>query len=201
MSDRDFWSKWLKRRRWPLYGRWMSDDMDLLFNEMEELMAREFGELSRKAPKSLERERVLPNGTRVKEYGPYVYGYSMTMGPDGKPVIREFGNIKPVTHMGKPELSVKERREPLVDLLETDGVIRVVAELPGVDKKDIKLHGTETSLTITVDTPQRKFYKEVNLTAEIDPKQAKSTYNNGVLEITLTKKEKTKLKGETINIE
>jgi len=27
--------------------------------------------------------------------GPFVYGYSFSMGPDGKPVIREFGNVKP----------------------------------------------------------------------------------------------------------
>jgi len=25
--------------------------------------------------------------------GPFVYGYSMTMGPDGKPIVREFGNV------------------------------------------------------------------------------------------------------------
>jgi hypothetical protein len=26
--------------------------------------------------------------------GPFVYGYSMTIGPDGKPRVREFGNVR-----------------------------------------------------------------------------------------------------------
>jgi hypothetical protein len=60
-------------------------------------MSREFSELSAKAPKELVRERTLPNGAEVKQWGPFVYGYSMTVGPDGRPRIREFGNIKPET--------------------------------------------------------------------------------------------------------
>ena len=27
--------------------------------------------------------------------GPYFYGYTMTVGPDGKPVVKEYGNVKP----------------------------------------------------------------------------------------------------------
>ena len=27
--------------------------------------------------------------------GPYCYGYTMTVGPDGKPVVKEYGNVKP----------------------------------------------------------------------------------------------------------
>ncbi|HDO41283.1 MAG TPA: Hsp20/alpha crystallin family protein, partial [Candidatus Bathyarchaeota archaeon] len=95
----------------------------------------------------------------------------------------------------------REEREPLVDIINTNGEIKVIAELPGVEKKDIKLHGTETSLTISVDTPQRKYYKEVELPEKVDPKQAKSTYKNGVLEVTLPKKKEEKPKGEPIKIE
>jgi len=77
----------------------------------------------------------------------------------------------------------------------------VVVELPGVEKQDIKLYGTENSLTISVDTPQRKYYKEVQLPSMVDSKLAKSTYKNGVLEITMPKKKEEKPKGELINIE
>ena len=31
----------------------------------------------------------------MRDIGPIVYGYSMTIGPDGKPRIKEFGNVKP----------------------------------------------------------------------------------------------------------
>jgi HSP20 family protein len=89
-----------------------------------------------------------------------------------------------------------------VDVIETDGEIHIVAELPGVEKNDIKLHGTEDSLTISVDTPQRKYYKEVALPAKVKVKEAKTQYKNGVLEITLPKiKEEKKPKGEPISID
>jgi HSP20 family protein len=97
---------------------------------------------------------------------------------------------------------VKEEREPLVDVISTDGEIKVVAEVPGVDKKDIKVYASEKALTIQVDTPERKYYKEVELPAAVDPKTAKSVYKNGVLEVTAAKaKEEKKPKGEMLKIE
>jgi len=73
--------------------------------------------------------------------------------------------------------------------------------LPGVEKNDIKLKGTEKTLTISVDTPRRKYYKEVELPAKVEPKNAKSTYKNGVLEVTVEKRKEEKPVGEPIRIE
>lgn len=199
MSDEDWWSRWFRRRRWPSFRGFA--DIDEVFKEMEEMMEREFKELSTKAPRDLIRERKLPDGTKVKEWGPFVYGYSVTIGPDGKPKVREFGNVKPETRMGRPRIDIKEKREPLTDVMTTNGEVKVIIELPGVEKKDIKLHGTENSLTISVDTPQRKYHKEVELPAIVDPAKAKSSYKNGVLEVTLQKRKEEKPKGEPINIE
>ncbi len=161
-------------------------------------MEEEFKTFTEKVPKEYVKERKLPDGSTVKELGPFVYGYSMKIGPDGKPEIQEFGNIKK-TLKGAPQ--VKEEREPLVDIVETSTELRVVAELPGVEKSDIKLHGTEDSLEISVDTPQSKYYKEVTLPAKVRVKEASSTYKNGVLEVILPKAEvASKPKGEPINI-
>ena len=200
MSEEDRWSRWSKRRRWPFFrsGLW---DIDETFKEMEEMMAKEFEELSKRAPKDLLRERTLPDGTKVKSWGPFVYGYSVTVGPDGKPKVREFGNFKAETRMGKPYMDVKEKREPLADVMTTDSEVRVKVELPGVEKKDIKLSGTEDKLTISVDTPDRKYFKEVDLPAKVDSKKATSKYKNGVLDITVPKKKEEKTKNETIRIE
>src|SRR4030066_511335 len=107
------------------------------------------------------------------------------MGPDGKPEIQEFGNKK--KSLKGPQ--VKEEREPLVDIVETDGEVRVVVEMPGVEKTDIKLHGTEDSLTISVATPQTKYYKDVALPAKVKVKESKSSYKNGVLEVVFPKAE------------
>lgn len=200
LTDEDWWSKWFRRRRWPFKATPFSD-IEEAFKEMEEMMEKQFKELSRKAPEDLIREQTLPDGTKVKSWGPFVYGYTVTMGPDGKPRIREFGNIKPETRMGRPSIDIKEKREPLADVMTTNGEVKVIVELPGVEKKDIKLHGTADSLTISVDTPQRKYYKELKLPAKVDPKKAKSSYKNGVLDVTLQKKKEEKPKGESINIE
>jgi len=199
VSEKDWWSRWFKRRQ-PFF-RGSLWDIDETFKEMEEMMAKEFEDLSKRAPEDLLRERILPDGTKVKSWGPFVYGYSVTVGPDGKPKVREFGNFKAETRMGKPYMDVKEKREPLADVINTDGEVRVIVELPGVEKKDIKLSGTEDKLTISVDTPERKYFKEVELPAKVDSKKATSKYKNGVLDITVPKKKEEKPKGETITIE
>src|SRR4030042_2007079 len=138
-SDDEDYSEWTKRRRSspfdkdPFFG-----DIDRIFREMEKRMEEEFKEFTEKVPKEYVKERKLPDGSTEKEFGPFVYGYSMKIGPDGKPQIREFGNIKK-SQEGLPE--VKEEREPLVDVVDTNGEIRIVGELPGGKKGDIKIPG------------------------------------------------------------
>ena len=44
----------------------------------------------------------------------------MKIGPDGKPEIQEFGNIKKGLK-GAPQ--IKDEREPLVDIVETNGEV------------------------------------------------------------------------------
>ena len=168
---------------------------------MEEAIAKEFEELSTRAPEDLQRERTLPDGTKVKSWGPFIYGYSVTVGPDGKPNVKEFGNFKAETRLGKPHMEVKEKREALADVIDAGDEIRVIVELPGVEKDDIKLSGTDDALTISVETPRHKYFKEVELSAKVDSKKATSKYKNGVLDITIPKKKEEKPKGETINIE
>ncbi len=133
----------------------------------------------------------MPDGSKVREWGPFVYGYSVRIGPDGKPEVREFGNVKPERRLGAPRINIREKREPLVDIMQTDSEVKVVAELPGVEKQDIKLHGTENTLAISVDTPERKYHKKVELPAKVDTKKTKASYKNGVLEVTLQKKKET----------
>jgi HSP20 family protein len=196
-DDKDY-PEWNKRRRFPLDKDPFFGDIDRMLREMEKMMEEEFKNFTAKVPKDYVKERKLPDGSTVKEFGPFVYGYSMKIGPDGKPEIREFGNIK--KSLKGPQ--VKEEREPLVDVVETDSEIRVVVELPGVEKSDIKLHGTEDSLEISVDTPQYKYYKEITLPVKVRVKEAKSSYKNGVLEVVFPKAEVPKEpKGESIDID
>jgi HSP20 family protein len=182
-----------KRGKEPFFG-----NIDDMFKEMERMMDEELKDFTEKVPKEYIKERKLPDGSTVKELGPFVHGYSMKIGSDGKPEIQEFGNIKK-SLKGTPQ--VKEEREPLVDVVDTDKEIHVVVELPGVEKTDIKLRGTDDSITISVDTPQYKYYKDVELPTKIKVEEAKSTYKNGVLEVVLPKVEPNNIpKGQPIDI-
>lgn len=198
MFDDEWWSRWFRKGMPPFFKGWDMEGIDEAFEEME----KEFRELMKKAPKSLIRERKLPDGSKVQEWGPFVYGYSITVGPDGKPNIREFGNVKPELgpRGSKPRLDVKDVREPLVDVTTTNGEVKVIAELPGVEKADIKLKTTEDSLTISVEAPGRRYLKEVELPARVDPLKATSTYKNGILEVSLPKKEEGEPKGANIRV-
>ncbi len=121
----------------------------------------------------------------VKKYGPYVYGFSITIGPDGKPIIREFGNIK----RGLEGPVVKEEYEPFVDVFEDDEKVTIIAELPGVSKDKIKVRVNEDEVEIEA-TNSKKYHKVIRLPAKVKPETAKANYKNGVLEITIEKKEK-----------
>jgi HSP20 family protein len=125
---------------------------------------------------------------------PIVYGFSMRVGPDGKPHIEEFGN--------RPPQSPEEEgaREPLTDIIEEKANIRVIVELPGVEKDDIQLHVEDRTLDISVDKEDRKFSKDLELPSAVDPDSAKASYKNGVLEVTL-KKAAPKKRGRPIKIE
>ena len=85
-------------------------------------------------------------------------------------------------------------REPLADVIEEDTVVRILIELPGVEKNQIDLSATELTLKVRAKTPVRNYKKEIPLPASVIPESSKATFNNGVLEVTLkkTKSEYTK---------
>jgi len=172
---------------------------------VDEMFENMFQDMLRGMPKDMMSERKLPDGSTVRQFGPFVYGYSMSMGPDGKPVIQEFGNVKQARRPGafgmeQPALEPKNTREPLVDVINEPAQVRVVAELPGVEKSAIKTSISDDSLTISVDSATQKYFKEVHLPAGVDADSSKAAYNNDVLEITL-RKTQPKLKGREIHID
>jgi HSP20 family protein len=64
----------------------------------------------------------------------------MTIGPDGKPKIREFGNVRASTRRrfggGRrtTRSEISGETEPLEDITTTDKEIKVVVEMPGISK-------------------------------------------------------------------
>lgn len=114
-----------------------------------------------------------------------VYGFSVRLGLEGKPVIEQFGNIRE-TETGPV---VAEIREPLADVLDEGAGVVVIVELPGVEEKDVHLQMNGDILEVTAATGGRKYEKEVLLPSAADPDSLTSSYRNGVLEIRLAKRQ------------
>jgi len=179
---------------------------DEMRREMESEFEHRFRDIETKAPKDLVREYETSEGGKVREYGPFVYGYSMTIGPDGKPKVREFGNVKsPLSPSGRKSIftgsMISSEREPLADITSTNSEIKVIVEMPGVNKENIKVNAYDNSVEIITTGTDRKYHEVIEIPPEADIETAKSVYKNGILEITFRKKEQSKPRGKQINIE
>ena len=133
----------------------------------------------------------------VHSSGPFYYGYTMTVGPDGKPVVKEYGNVKPGL------LPTSETREPFVDTLvdEKEKVLKLVAEMPGVDKKDVKVVVNDKTISIDAEHGEKKYHAKVPIPHKVDKDSAKASYKNGVLELKFNLLESEKPTGKTVEVE
>ena len=155
---------------------WFKEPFESMIQRFEESMPSEFNELVR--------EEKTPSGVS-RRYGPFVYGFSYTAEPGKEPIFQEFGNIKP-SHRG---IEPSEGREPLVDVMSEKDKYKIFAELPGVEKDQVKLDVADDSVQIKTDD-EKKFYKMIYLDSPVDPESAKASYKNGILTLELDKKEK-----------
>jgi HSP20 family protein len=163
------------------------EEMDKEFSNAEDMLTRLF-------------RTVKESGTKVSESFPYYYGYQITVGPDGKPHIREFGNARPAS---KGLVQQSTVREPLVDTNfdEKENTFIITAEMPGITKQDVKV-GVEGGLvTIHAENGQKKYHSELPVDNELDADTAKATYTNGILELRIKLKKAPKAKTKEIKVE
>jgi HSP20 family protein len=188
------------RRRFGSGGRGsIFNEFDEMRREMERLFEETIQDVE-KVPKDLVREYQTPTGDKVREVGPIIYGYSVTVGADGKPIVREFGNVKPVLGARRGEPQLTSEREPLADIVTTDKEVKVIVEMPGISKEDIKVNAFENRVEIsTSEKGERKYHKIVDLPPDADIDSVKSYYKNGILEITFNKK--VKPKGKEVKVD
>ena len=94
-----------------------------------------------------------PQG-EILTHGPYYYGYQMTVGPDGKPLVKEWGNTKPLTAISDSGI-----RDVHVDetINEKDRILKLVAEMPGIDKSDIQVNVADNIVSISAEHGERKY--------------------------------------------
>ena len=101
-----------------------------------------------------------------------------------------------------------EGKTPSVDIIERDDEIVVKAELPGVNKDDIDISVTERSVSIKGSTSHEEkeekgdyyrseisrgsFSRSLPLPAEVDESKARASFKDGLLELKLPKKTRSK---------
>lgn len=106
---------------------------------------------------------------------------------------------------------------PRVDVSETDKEVKVSAELPGMDEKDITVEMDDAAVTIRGEKKEEKeeqgknwytkeqsygsFHRIVPLPASVEGKNASAQFKKGVLTITVPKKEGEEMKRKAIKIE
>ena len=135
--------------------------------------------------------------TKGSSQGPYYYGYTMTVGPDGKPIVKEYGNAKPEL------VSAPNTREPIVDTIidEKEKLVKLVAEMPGVDKSDLKVVVQDKSVNLSAEHGEKKYQVNVPIQYKVKESSAKASYKNGILELIFKLAEDEKPKSTTVEVE
>ena len=89
---------------------------------------------------------------------------------------------------------------PNVEISETDNEVKLVAELPGMEEKDVDLtfhdgvltlkgeKKAETSGAVYSERWQGQFERTVRLGPDVDPDKIKAEFKNGVLTVTIGKR-------------
>lgn len=101
----------------------------------------------------------------VKRF-PYYYGYQVTIGADGKTKVKEFVNIKPST---KGLVEQSGLRGPLVDTAVNgkENVLAITAEMPCVNKQDIKVNLSDRYVSIHAERGDKKYHTDIPFDFEL----------------------------------
>jgi HSP20 family protein len=191
---------WRRKRRNDWWGPWFFDeDFDDMFVDFEEEFRRIREQMNRMMRQMAKGDFPAPG-----EGGPFIYGFSLKMGPDGKPKIQEFGNtrfrpgLKAKELAGEPQVTA---REPVTDVIAGKNEISVTFEMPGIERDAIELEVSDARVIIEAKTEERTYKKEVDLPEKVDSEKAKATYHNGVLEVVIPAAKKKEPKGKRVKVE
>jgi HSP20 family protein len=103
---------------------------------------------------------------------------------------------------------------PQVEVVDRDKEVRLTAELPGLEEKDVELRVEDNVLVLRgekrteFDDAERqyserfygRFERRIALPAEVDEARASATFRNGVLTVTLPKTERARQQTKRIPI-
>ena len=81
-----------------------------------------------------------------------------------------------------------------VQVSEENGTITITAELAGLDKDQVDIEVSSRTVTITAESERKNLNWNQTFGFEMDPDSIKATMVNGILDLTIEKKEKTSAK-------
>lgn len=128
-----------------------------------------------------------------KSIKPFVAGFSFNLGPEGKPSVQLFGD-SPVRRDG----ARSPINEQVVD--EKNGTLRLLLEMPGVEKSDINVETTEDTALVTAENGGRSYRAEIELKSPVKPDSGTAEYKNGILEISFTLEDKANKGFRRVNV-
>jgi HSP20 family protein len=102
--------------------------------------------------------------------------------------IEQFEQMVP----SKPSPRYHHRND--VQVNEENGTITITAELAGLDKDQVDVEVSNRTVTIKAESDRKNFSWDRTFTYEVDPESVKATMVNGILDLTIEKKEKTSAK-------
>ena len=152
----------------------MSDDYKDIFEEMEKYWRRMFQNIQKNF------EQMDANVKTGKLQGKWEVTPISEPGVHGYVAYGEFRSPDLLPTQPKRLFSQDKAREPLVDVIEEEKAVKVYAEVPGVEKDQIKVDTTEGVLEIRAG---EKFHSRTRVPEGLDIKKATATYKNGVLEL------------------
>ncbi len=86
--------------------------------------------------------------------------------------------------------SIPERKV-LCEVITTTREIKVISELPDLSEKDININIYDNDLFINAEGQKRSYYEVIRLPKGVSGRGLKSTFLNGILEVTLHNTNKT----------
>lgn len=123
------------------------------------------------------------NFDHIKKGMKGVYGFTINTAGGGIPKVETFGNIKKTPEGPK----VDEEREPITDIFDEENEIVVIAEMPGIEKNDLKIDLKEDILEISAVSKNRTYRKELLLPLKASMQNLNHKFTNGILEIRIKK--------------
>ena len=118
---------------------------------------------------------------------------------DGKtPIVLNFnleiGNLgygKPQKRLQEPQVQPGEplqpNSEPIFEVSNSNDKITIIAEMQNFRKEEIKVSGKSRNISIDATGRNGTYHREITIDFNVKPKDIKTNYNNGILEIMVQK--------------